>query len=129
MNIPENIKEPIEKIVDEFNATKLKKLDCKFVTQYKGNYLYLLLDEGMPKLAPTLRLEFTGDMNKWKFGIFKWSSETYTTDYGFIPGSEFVDGSIAGALQAAIIAYPPKNKKDRNVQQDIFEIFSKIMRN
>jgi len=125
MKITEQEKESIEKIVNEFNETKLKEFDCKFVTQYKGNYLYLLLDEEFLKLAPTLRLKYTGDIKKWEFAIFKWSTETYTTEYCFIPGSEYVDGSIAGALQAAIIAYPPRRKQDKS---EIFKVLSKLMK-
>jgi len=127
LKVPEQIKESIEKIVNEFNATKLKKFNCKFEIQYKGNFLYLLLDEGLPDLSPTLRLKYTGNLEKWEFAIFKWSSETYTTDYLFIPGSEYIDGSIAGALQAAIIAYPPRSKNDSKNEIDFLNSFLKLM--
>lgn len=127
LKIPEQIKESIENIVNEFNTTKLKKFDCKFVIQYKGNFLYLLMDEGLPDLAPTLRLKYTGNIKKWEFAIFKWSSETYTTDYLFIPGSQYIDGSIEGALQAAITAYPPRNKNDSKNELGFLNMFLKFM--
>jgi len=109
--ISDEIKEQVQKIVDEYNRTDLRKLGCKFVCSYKSKFLYLSLDEGFPQLAPTIRLKFTGDIKKWEFAIFKWSSETYTTDYFFIPGSEFVDGTVLGAMKAGIAAYPPRFSK------------------
>jgi len=128
IKIPEQIKESVEIIVNEFNETKLVEFNCKFVAEYKGNFLYLLLDEGLPKLAPTLRMKFKGSMDNWEFAIFKWSNETYTTDYFFIPGCKHVNGSISSALQAAIIAYPPR-KNNGKKSGNIFINFFKITKN
>jgi len=123
IKISEQIREKVEKIVSEFNETTLKKEGCKFQTQYNGNYVYLLLDEGFENLTPMFRLKFAGNMNNWEFAIFRWSSEKYSTDYFFMPGSEFIDGTVQGAMQAAIKAYPPRKKNELKKKQSIFLAF------
>ncbi len=128
IKISEQIREKVEKIVSEFNETILKEYGCKFQSQYKGNFLYLLLDEGFANLAPTLRLKFTGDINDWEFAIFKWSSEKYTTDFDFMPGAEFIDGTIHGAMQAALKLYPPQKKSDIKMRQAMFQDLSSIFK-
>jgi hypothetical protein len=45
-------------------------------------------------------------MDKWEFAIFKWSSEKYAPNEWMFPGSEFVDGTIEGAMRAGLEAYP-----------------------
>ena len=45
-------------------------------------------------------------MKDWEFAIFKWSSEEYDSDEWFFPGSQFVDGTIEGAMKAGLEAYP-----------------------
>ncbi len=87
------------------------------------------LDEKLPKLSPTLRLKYNGKIDNWGFAIFKWSSESYTTDYFFIPDGEYVNGTIAGALQAAITAYPPRYTSDLAKQHDIFNYLLQQFKN
>ena len=48
----------------------------------------------------------TGKMDNREFAIFKWSSERYDPEEWFFPGSEYVDGTIEGAMKAGIEAYP-----------------------
>ena len=128
IKISEQIREKVEKIVSEFNETTLKKEGCKFQTQYNGNYVYLLLDEGFENLTPMFRLKFAGNMNNWEFAIFRWSSEKYTTDFDFMPGAEFIDGTIHGAMQAALKLYPPQKKSDIKMRQAMFQDLSSIFK-
>ena len=52
------------------------------------------------------RLKYTGDIKKWDFAIFKWSTESYDPDERFFPGVQYVDGTIEGAMKAGLAAYP-----------------------
>jgi hypothetical protein len=45
-------------------------------------------------------------MDNWEFAIFKWSTERYDPDEWFFPGSEYVDGTVEGAMMAGLHAYP-----------------------
>ncbi len=104
--IPVEIQEQSKKIISDFNQKELKgNPDLSYVPEFKGNYLYLNRRE-YNKINPVVRLKYTGNMKKWKFEIFKWSSETYDSEDFFFPGSEYVDGTIQGAMKAGNEAYP-----------------------
>jgi len=51
-------------------------------------------------------LKYTGDLTKWEFAIFKYSREIYDPEEWFFPGSQYVDGTIEGAMRAGREAYP-----------------------
>ncbi len=79
--------------------------DCYYEAQFQGPYCYLhRADYG--RLGPICRLTYTGRMDGWEFAIFKWSSERYAPNEWMFPGSEFVDGTIEGAMRAGLEAYP-----------------------
>jgi hypothetical protein len=102
--IPDDVKERVAKIVENFNKKKLKKYDCRYVAKYKGKYLYLARDD-MGEPEPICRLEYTGDMSEWDFAIYKYSSNRYDAGEIF-PGIEDVNGTIEGAMKAGMKAYP-----------------------
>jgi hypothetical protein len=103
--IPDDIKKQADEIVHKFNATVIKDADCYYVTRYKGSYLYLdRVKYG--RLGPICRLKYTGDMTKWEFAIFKYSDEVYDPGEWFFPGSQYVDGTLEGAMHAGREAYP-----------------------
>ena len=52
------------------------------------------------------RLRYTGCFEKWEFAIFKYSSMTYDSHEWMFPGSQFIDGTIEGAMKAGMEAYP-----------------------
>ena len=105
MRIPQDIKTQADEIVNQFNVDVIGQTDLFFVPRYKGAYLYLdRKDGGQP--SPRGRLEYTGDMNRWNFAIYKYSSERYDADEWFFPGGGHLDGTIQGALQACMEAYP-----------------------
>ncbi len=111
ISIPDEIKVQVQKIVDNFNRSTLKSRKCRYVIEYKSNFLYLHLDEGLPRLAPTVRLKFNGAIDNWGFALFKWSTEKYSEEELF-PGMELVDGTVLGAMRAGFKAYPPTSKND-----------------
>ncbi len=45
-------------------------------------------------------------MKQWEFAIYKYSDGRYDPDEWFFPGSGEVDGTIEGAMQAGLQAYP-----------------------
>ncbi|SRR6266511_768532 len=103
--IPDEVKQRADAIVAGFNKTVIKNPNSAYVTRYKGNYLYLdRYDYG--RRGSICRLTYTGDFRKWEFAIFKYSSETYDPTEWFFPGSEYVDGTIEGAMKAGLAAYP-----------------------
>ena len=104
--IPHSVKNEVAEIVDRFNKGIFNTYRCKYYTRYKANYLYLdrtSYESSSP--APICRLKYTGEMNKWEFAIFKYSSMCYDPDEYWFPGEECVDGTIEGALKAGMKAY------------------------
>jgi hypothetical protein len=102
--IPDEVKTEVEARVEHFNTTVLRNPHCVYVPRYRGKFLYLdRQDDG--RLSPICRLEYTGNMEDWSFAIYKYSDERYDTEEWFFPGSEHVDGTIEGAMQAGLEAY------------------------
>ena len=103
--IPDAVKTDVAARVEHFNTTVIRNLRCLYVPRYKGKFLYLdRQDYG--RLHPICRLEYTGNMKDWSFAIYKYSNELYDPEEWFFPGAEHVDGTIAGAMQAGLEAYP-----------------------
>ena len=103
--IPEDVRRQAEQIVEQFNRKTFIRDDCYYVPRFRGKNLYLhRCDWG--RVGPICRLTYTGKMDDWKFAIFKWSSERYDPDEWLFPGAESVDGTIEGAMNAGLEAYP-----------------------
>src|SRR4030067_658272 len=104
-DIPNEIREKVEAIITKFNSKTFKKKECYYKARFKGKYLFLdRCDYG--RIGPICRLTYTGKMDDWDFAIFRWSSETYDPEEWMFPGSEFVDGTVQGAMKAGMQAYP-----------------------
>ncbi len=104
-NIPKDVKETAEEIIEIFNRKTFQGDDCYYQARFKGKYLYLYrYDYG--NVGPICRLTYKGTINYWEFAIFKWSTETYDSEEWMFPGSGFVDGTIEGAMKAGLEAYP-----------------------
>jgi hypothetical protein len=103
--IPVEVQEESKKIISDFNQKEFKgNPDVIYIPEFKGDYLYLNRKEYY-KINPVARLKYTGNMKKWEFEIFKWSSETYDSEDLFFPGCEYIDGTIRGAMKAGNEAY------------------------
>lgn len=103
-DIPEEIRNQAIKTIDTFNSKILKNRN-QIIPDFEGKFLFLNRNEG-GQLNPLVRLEYKGNLNNWKFAIFKWSTEIYDDEDFFFPGSEFIDGTIEGSIKAGIKAYP-----------------------
>lgn len=103
--IPDEIKAQADEIVAEYSRKNSNDPTCYYLTRYKGEYLYLdRSDYG--RVGPICRLKYTGNMKKWEFAIYKFSSNRYDPEEWFFPGSNYVNGTIEGAMNAGLEAYP-----------------------
>jgi len=105
--IPEEIKQEMNKIIDEFNKKIFSdRMDrVAYFAEYKGKYLLLNRKE-YGNISPVARLTYTGNSKKWDFAIFKWSIEQYDPEEDYFPGVKYVDGTVEGAMRAGMEAYP-----------------------
>jgi hypothetical protein len=103
--IPDKIKEQVKTTVVTYNQ-ELNNDNLYFVHEFRGRFLYLKrYTWGI--LEPICRLTFCGEMDNWEFAIYKHSSETYDPDEWFFPGSELVNGTVRGAMEAGMKTYRP----------------------
>ncbi len=102
--IPQEVRKAVEQMVMDFNDEVIRDPSCYYIARYRGRYLYLdRSDYG--RIGSICRLKYNGQMNNWGFAIFKYSSERYDPDEWFFPGSQHVDGTVAGAMKAGLEAY------------------------
>lgn len=102
--IPKKVKEEVNRIVDQFNRSVLTDSGKRYVVRIKGKFLYLDRDD-FGTTGQICRLEYTGEMNRWKFSIYKYRSSRYDQDEWFFPGEHLVDGTIKGAMKAGLEVY------------------------
>ena len=103
--IPDEIREKVSVVVEEFNQQELKDMNARYIAKFQGRFLYL--DRvAYGQKEPVSRMEYFKEIDKWEFAIFKWSTEIYDPDECMFPGSEFVDGTVEGAMRAGMRAYP-----------------------
>ncbi len=102
--IPDEVKEEALRAIDRFNQTTLARTGYAFVARFQGKFLYLDRDE-FGQVHPICRLQYRGGIRRWDFAIYKYSSERYSPEEMWFPGSELVDGTIKGAMKAGMRAY------------------------
>lgn len=104
-SIPKAIRAQVEQIVAQFNQETFPNPARGYQARFRGQFLYLdRCDTGEP--FQICRLTYTGKMNDWEFAIFRHSKDRYDPDEWFFPGQAKVDGTIVGAMQAGLLAYP-----------------------
>ena len=102
--IPDEVKQRVIQVLERFNEKELAKTESCYLPRWKGQFLYLdRVDYGTA--CPICRLQYTGQIDNWKFAIFKYSSESYDPEERWFPGADWVDGTIKGALRAGMQAY------------------------
>jgi protein involved in sex pheromone biosynthesis len=102
--IPVEIKQQVDEIVERFNDEIIQDAHRFFETRYRGLYVYLDRRDGHI-VSQRGRIKYTGAMDEWEFAIFKYSSETYDPDEWMFPGSQYLNGTVEGALKACAAAY------------------------
>jgi hypothetical protein len=124
VNIPAEIIEKANLEIGKYNAAHYASDSGIAYRAYaKGNYLYVDRNE-YGQDVKTFRLLFNGKIDNWDFEIFKWSSEKYTDDTFGMPGEQYLNGTISGAMKAADKLYPPPDKIN---ELDIFQQLMKLM--
>ncbi len=126
-SIPSEIQEQVNQAVENYNKTNR----AHYKVIFKGKYCYLsrmdnrdheanamlilLKRMGVSpeklRSAPAVetkigRLEWTGDIGKWSFAVYKYSREAYDADEWMFPGSGLLNGTIEGAMKAGHKIYP-----------------------
>lgn len=130
--IPQDVREQVIQIVNEFNARnrgpvrershglgllsllrrgakredKTKPIPGDYVPRFRGRFLYLDRADYGGDLFEICRLTWMGDINQWKFAIYRHSKNRYAPDEWFFPGAGEVDGTVEGAMRAGLAAYP-----------------------
>ena len=103
--IPPEVQQQAKETIERFNREELADSGIRYVPRFQGAFLYLdRYGAGAP--GPICRLKYTGAMDQWEFAIYKYSSGTYDADEWMFPGEEYVDGTIEGAMNAGLAAYP-----------------------
>ena len=103
--IPDEVRAQVEARVERFNREVVKHPLRFFSVRFRDKYAYLDRDT-YGRVGQRVRLTYSGDMEGWDFAIYKYSDERYDPDEWMFPGAEHIDGTIEGALRAAMEAYP-----------------------
>ncbi|MBI5528460.1 MAG: hypothetical protein HY897_19175 [Deltaproteobacteria bacterium] len=103
-SVPADVQEEVARAVERFNKKELARWGRSYVPRFRGGFLFLDRDDG-GGVMPICRLKYTGDMKKWGFAIYKYSSDRYDPEEWFFPGSDLVDGTVEGAMRAGVRAY------------------------
>ena len=104
MRIPDQARAEALDVIQQFNQKKLAKTGCRYIPRFKGKYLYLDRED-FGTVGPICRLEYAGQRKGWDFAIYRYSDSRYDPEEWFFPGSDRVDGTIKGALEAGMQAY------------------------
>ena len=104
-SIPDKIRTAVEARVAQFNKDVIQDPHRYFSVRFRGKHAYLDRDD-YGHVGPRARLTYTGDMEQWDFAIYKYTREHYDPDEWLFPGAGHVDGTVEGALRAAMEAYP-----------------------
>ena len=92
--------------IEKFNRAELKQSGCQYIPRFRGKFLFLSRKDSDGRVEPICRLEYAGKRYGWFFAIYKYSDDRYDPEDWFFPGHQFVDGTVAGALEAGMRAYP-----------------------
>jgi len=102
--IPDEVKQQAIQRIERFNQEELALNAFCYIPRWRGGFLYLdRIDDGLA--GQICRPTYTGDIDKWQFAIFKYSSQRYDPEEWWFPGAECVDGTIEGAMRAGMKAY------------------------
>jgi len=104
-SISKELKMVVLESVAEFNRQNFGDWEIAYIARFRGRHVYLDREEFGSK-GPICRLTLSDKPNVWEFAIYKYSSQRYSPDEWFFPGSDEVDGTVDGAMRAGMKAYP-----------------------
>lgn len=102
--IPVSVKEEALRAIEHFNTKELDGTGYRYIPRFKGACLYLDRDD-FGTIGHICRLKYMGPEEGWNFAIYKYSNERYDEQEWLFPGSDWVDGTVEGALKAGMEAY------------------------
>ncbi|MBM9537685.1 hypothetical protein [Desulfobulbus alkaliphilus] len=102
--IPKDIQQEIMTRIEQFNQQELQG-ECQYSAKFKGLFLYLNRADYGGRPHPIARLSYTGTIDGWEFVIYKYSRDDYDPDEWMFPGTQFLDGTIEGAMRCGLEAY------------------------
>ena len=113
--------------IRKWNEGPGKKFKAPYDPEFKGRHIYLKR-QSHNGLEPVFRLSYSGNLEELDFAIFKWSSETYDADEWTFPGFEKCDGTLEGAMEAGMLAYPPSGGNSQDMgAMDFLEMLKNLM--
>ena len=100
------------KLGDRANAFSEQLQDgYRYFPDARGKFIYLArMKPGDNFYERVGRLTYEGDTENMKFVIFDFSSGKYDPKIQNFPGSQYLDGTIEGALKALTTAYPARKR-------------------
>jgi hypothetical protein len=104
-NIPIDIIKQAVTIIEQFNRQELKGC-ANYTARFNGAFLYLDRADYGSQATAICRLKFMGSIDDWEFAIFKHSINQYDPSEYFFPGTNYLDGSLEGAMRCGMEAYP-----------------------
>jgi len=105
-SIPKEIQAQANEMITTFNQKRFSRPDRGYQARFRGRFLYLDRIDYGSRPSPICRLTYTGKIDGWEFAIYKYSDNVYDPEEWFFPGSGKVDGTITGAMEAGLMAYP-----------------------
>ena len=83
----------------------------RYLADARGKFIYIArMKPGDPFYERIGRLTYEGDTENMEFVIFNFSSRKYDPKKKHFPGSQYLDGTIEGALKALTTVYPGRKK-------------------
>lgn len=103
--IPLSIQGVLQGRANVFIRKMLPKVSWRIVADCRGKYVYIR--RAMPDWTyhNLGRMTYTGDSENMPFAIYRYSTEKYDEKADFA-GSQYLNGTIEGAIQAVLAAYP-----------------------
>ena len=103
--IPIELQGELQNQTTIFIKKALPKVSWRIIADARGKFIYLrrlMNDNSYINLG---RLTYSGDIEKMPFAIFRYNTEKYDSKRQF-PGSHYLNGTLEGALQAILEAFP-----------------------
>jgi hypothetical protein len=104
--IPKEIQDQVIEIITAFNRKRFGRPERGYQPRFRGRFLYLDRIGFGRRPSPICRLAYTGKMDGWEFAIYKHSDKGYDPGEWLFDGARKVDGTITGAMEAGLLAYP-----------------------
>lgn len=104
--VPIAIQEMLDDRAYAYCKRELPQVGYRYFVDSRGKFIYLVRMWPNGAFQRLGRLTYEEDTEKMAFAIYKFSSGKYDPKDWWFPGSQYLDGTIEGALRALTKAYP-----------------------